>query len=163
MEIYTIGHSNLAFEEFTKLLQAHDIRMVVDVRSVPYSRYSPQFNREELQEKLKRSGIGYRYLGDSLGGRPKDSDYYDGDKPVYEKIARKQFYKSGIEELIEVASKLRTAIMCSEEDPYRCHRHRLIAQTLLDMGIEVIHIRRDGSLERAEMIEKQLSLFREGG
>lgn len=162
MEIYTIGHSNLAFEEFTKLLQAHDIRMVVDVRSVPYSRYNPQFNREELQEELKRSGIGYRYLGDSLGGRPEDPECYDGDNPVYEKIAGKQFYKSGIGELIEVVSKLRTAIMCSEENPYRCHWHRLIAQTLLDMGIEVIHIHRDDSLERAEIVERQLSLFQEG-
>jgi len=159
MEIYTIGHSNLAFEEFTKLLQAYDIRMVVDVRSVPYSRYSPQFNRERLQEELKRQGIGYRYLGDSLGGRPEDPECYDGDRPVYEKIAGKQFYKSGIEELIKIASKYRTTIMCSEEDPYHCHRHKLIAQTLLNRDVEVIHIRRDGSLERAD---KQLSLFREG-
>jgi uncharacterized protein (DUF488 family) len=162
MEIYTIGHSNLAFAEFTKLLQVRDIRMVVDVRSVPYSRYSPQFNREKLQEELKRPGISYRYLGDSLGGRPEDPDYYDGDKPVYEKIAGKQFYKSGIEELIKIASKYRTAIMCSEEDPYYCHRHKLITQTLLDMDIEIIHIRQDGSLERAEIVERQLSLFQEG-
>nr|NIP66581.1 DUF488 family protein [Candidatus Bathyarchaeota archaeon]NIR15021.1 DUF488 family protein [Desulfobacterales bacterium]NIU81219.1 DUF488 family protein [Candidatus Bathyarchaeota archaeon]NIV67354.1 DUF488 family protein [Candidatus Bathyarchaeota archaeon]NIW34451.1 DUF488 family protein [Candidatus Bathyarchaeota archaeon] len=86
---------------------------------------------------------------------------YAGDKPDYEKVAKKQFYKSGIKELIDVASRLRTAIVCSEENPYHCHRHKLITQTLLEMGIEVIHIRRDGSLEKAERAEKQLSLFRE--
>lgn len=152
MKIYTIGHSNLAFDEFAKLLQANGIKLVIDVRSVPYSRYSPQFNREELQEALERLGIGYRYLGDSLGGRPDDPACYNGDKPDYDKIARQEAYRSGIKELVRVAEERPTAIMCSEEDPSHCHRHLLITQTLLNEreDIEVIHIRRDGSLERTE-------------
>jgi uncharacterized protein (DUF488 family) len=152
LTIYTIGHSNLAFEEFARLLQANGIKLVVDVRSVPYSRHSPQFNREGLQEALARLGIGYRYLGDSLGGRPDDPACYNGDKPDYDRIARQGAYRSGIEELIQVAEELPTAIMCSEEDPSHCHRHLLITRTLLNEreDIEVIHIRRDGSLERAK-------------
>jgi uncharacterized protein (DUF488 family) len=164
MKIYTIGHSNLTFEEFAKLLQANGIKMVVDVRSIPYSRYSPQFNREELRERLERLGINYRYLGDSLGGKPRDPACYDGNRPSYEKIAQKEFYKAGIEELVQIASEYQTAIMCSEEDPHHCHRHQLIAQTLLNEheDIEVTHIRRDGRLEEGETrekTEKQLSLF----
>lgn len=157
MKIYTIGHSNLAFEEFARLLQANGIRLVADVRSVPYSQYSPQFNREGLEERLEPLGIDYRYLGDSLGGRPDDPACYNGDKPDYGKIARRESYKSGIRELIQMASERPTTIMCSEEDPNHCHRHQLITQTLLNEhgNIEVIHIRRDGSLERAEKIERK--------
>lgn len=157
MKIYTIGHSNLPLEEFAGLLQAKGIELVVDVRSIPYSRYSPQFNREGLQEALGRLGIGYRYLGDSLGGRPNDPACYNGDKPDYAKIARQEAYRSGINELLQMASEHPTAIMCAEEEPHLCHRHQLITRTLLDEHevVEVMHIRRDGGLERAEKVQER--------
>ena len=164
MRIYTIGHSNLPLEEFAGLLRANGIKLVVDVRSIPYSRYSPQFNREGLQEALGRLGIGYRYLENSLGGRPNDPACYNGDKPDYAKIARQEAYKSGINELLQMASESPTAIICSEEDPTHCHRHQLITRTLLDEheDVEVVHIRRDGGLERPGKVQRrageQLSL-----
>ena len=76
MTIYTIGHSNHEWRDFLVLLHQYGIEMLVDVRSAPYSRYSPQFNRELLAPSLEAEGIGYAFAGEYLGGRPKDPDCY---------------------------------------------------------------------------------------
>lgn len=179
LEIYTIGHSNVPADQILSLLRRHGIQVLVDVRSTPYSRYAPQFNREVFARTLSQAGIEYRYEGEALGGRPKDPTCYkSGEVPAgeadylklvnYSEVAQRDWYKGGIERLVEVAQKRRTAIMCSEEDPLRCHRHHLITQTLLEIGITVQHIRRDGTVEiaRRKAVEReedeqplQLSLF----
>lgn len=74
--VYTIGHSSMALEQFLSLLKAADIGAVADIRSSPYSRRNPQFNREPLKAALKAEGIAYSWLGDELGGRPKGPQYY---------------------------------------------------------------------------------------
>ncbi|VUT28179.1 MAG: hypothetical protein SYNGOMJ08_00742 [Candidatus Syntrophoarchaeum sp. GoM_oil] len=149
--IYTIGHSNIELEDFLSLLDG--IEVVVDVRSVPFSKYASQFNLKNIKSTLESIGIEYvfmedEYVGNVLGGRPRDEDCYEDGKVVYENIMRKSWYKEGISALIELAENKKVAIMCSEEDPYRCHRHHLISQSLLGDGVSVFHIRGDGRTEK---------------
>lgn len=157
--IHTIGHSNHEFKNFLHLL--NEIEILVDVRSYPSSKYVPQFNINILRKELENIGIKYafmedEYVGNILGGRPRDDECYENGEVVYERIMEKWWYKEGISTLIGFADKKRTAIMCSEEDPYECHRHNLIAQSLLKRGITIIHIRGDGSKEWLEKPEKKL-------
>lgn len=160
MCIHTIGHSNGRVADFIALLRQQDIAMIVDVRSLPYSQYTPQFNSENLKADLERAGIAYRFAGERLGGRPKDpACYKNGELPDghadylklvdYAAVAERDWYRAGIARLVELAAARRVAVMCSEENPLQCHRHHLIAQSLIAGGIEVRHIRRDGSIEIA--------------
>lgn len=154
--IFTIGHSNVDTKKFLSLLNGFEV--LVDVRGVPFSKYVPQFNQNNLKKEVENCGIEYVFLknntvGNLIGGRPKDADCYTNGEISYEKVMEKEWYKTGISKLINIASKKSTVIMCSEEDPYKCHRHNLIAQTLLKKGIIVFHIRGDG---RREKIEKPL-------
>jgi uncharacterized protein (DUF488 family) len=164
VEIFTIGHSNLSADEFVAALRAHQIAIVVDVRSSPYSQYAPQFNRLDLAQTLRTAGIDFEFAGEALGGRPSDPTCYrNGHVPPqksdylklvdYETVATKSWYLEGIDRLIEIAKESRTAIMCSEEDPNRCHRHHLIAQTLLERDVTVWHIRKSGAREQAARIQ----------
>lgn len=178
LTVYTIGHSNLPAGKLIGLLQQAQIEVLVDVRSSPYSQYHPHFNREVLQVRLKENGIDYQYAGERLGGRPKDpACYKDGRLPDgkadylhlvdYKKVMQMDWFNEGLDRLIELASKKRTAILCSEEDPAHCHRHHLIGKALLQRGVEVLHIRSDGTVVRANQIPhlkneppaRQLDLF----
>jgi uncharacterized protein (DUF488 family) len=172
LKIYTIGHSNLPEEAFVALLHGHGVGMVVDVRSAPFSRFAPHFNRRALPALLGRHGIAYAWAGDRLGGRPDDADCYkDGVVPDghadylklvdYQTVAEKPWFREGIDRLLDLADGRSVAVMCSEEDPERCHRHHLIAQALLGMDVDVRHIRRDGSAAPAprETPVEQPALF----
>ena len=158
--VHTIGHSNHTQDAFVALLRGRAIETVVDVRSAPTSRFAPQFNRRQLAAELARQGIAYAFAGDRLGGRPTDPACYktgtvpDGAADYlnvvdYPAVARQPWFRDGIDRLVELATRQPVAVMCSEEDPARCHRHHLIAQTLLGRGVVVRHIRRDGATEDA--------------
>jgi len=156
-EVYTIEHSNIDLERFLTMLKG--IEILVDARSEPYSKYVPQFNSDILKKQLEKAGIEYifmknDYVGNIIGGRPKDRDCYENGEVVYERIRKKEWYKEGISTLIELAHKKKIAIMCSEEDPYKCHRHNLIAQSLLRGGVIVYHIRSEGIKEKIEKPDK---------
>jgi hypothetical protein len=165
--IYTIGHSNVPAKKIVELLKKHAVQVLVDVRSSPYSKYVPQFNREMFQSVVQSEGLGYRFAGDYLGGRPKDPTCYkNGLIPEghadflhladYPAVMTKDWYQKGIQRLIAIAAEKRTAVMCSEEDPAHCHRHHLISQTLLKQGFQVLHIRSDGRTETARpLVEKK--------
>ncbi len=160
--IYTVGHSNIDLDEFIALLNG--IEVVVDVRSTPFSKYAPQFSMHNIREKMRVAGIEYVCLADEdvgnvLGGRPRDDECYDDGKIVYQRVMERVWYQEGISRLIELGQRNSVAIMCSEEDPHRCHRHHLVAQTLLDRGVAVYHIRGDRSTEKAEKEAAQLSLL----
>ncbi|TRZ92389.1 MAG: DUF488 domain-containing protein [Methanosarcinales archaeon] len=164
-EIYTVGHSNIDLGRFLNMLNG--IEILVDARSEPYSKYVPQFNSDILKKQLEKAGIEYifmknDYIGNIIGGRPKDGDCYENGEVVYERIRKKKWYKEGISTLIELAHKKKIAIMCSEEDPYKCHRHNLIAQSLLRSGVIVYHIRSEGikeKIEKPDKITTQLTLI----
>src|SRR5947209_1014187 len=96
--VYTVGHSAHSFEEFLRLLTGNAIEVVVDTRSAPYSKFAPQFDRETLQRDLTDAGIKYLFLGAELGGRPKNSSYYDGRGHVlYSRITKDATFVGGIE------------------------------------------------------------------
>jgi uncharacterized protein (DUF488 family) len=145
--IYTIGHSNIPIEQFMGLLAQHEIEILVDIRSHPYSRYAHQFNRELLKASLEQTGIGYFYLGHLLGGRPADEQYYGPDGKVdYDRLAEAPGYLAGLERLKMIAQKHRLAIMCSEANYLKCHRYWLITRALGSEGVEVGHILGSGEV-----------------
>lgn len=151
--VYTIGHSNHDSETFLSLLRQHGIENVVDVRSSPYSRYVPQANRESLLRTLESAGIGYRWLGEGLGGKP------EGTTGDYDQLSASPAFRQGIRSLLNLAAERRTAIMCSEGDHRQCHRHKLITPVLLDQWVRVLHIQPDGSLIDEDKEPRQLTLF----
>jgi uncharacterized protein (DUF488 family) len=144
-ELFTIGHSNHPLRRFLELLARHGIELLCDVRSTPYSRFNPQFNREPLQAALEAGGVGYLYLGESLGGKPREPGYPAGDAARFALIAASDRFRAGMDRLVEASRARRTAVMCAEKDPARCHRGRLICPNLPD-GVAVRHILADGSL-----------------
>jgi uncharacterized protein (DUF488 family) len=153
--IFTIGHSNQPTEAFLDLLRQHAIDVVVDVRSSPFSRFVPQFNKRELQTAVREAGFQYVYLGRELGGRPDpDSDLIDDEgHALYGLIAETDEFLSGITRLREGISRYRVAMMCSEEDPTDCHRRLLVSRVLiLDHGIDVLHIRGDGRIDTEDKL-----------
>ena len=161
VQIFSIGHSDHTIEAFLDLLRQQMVAVVVDVRSQPYSRWAPQFNRVTLARDLKAAGIRYLFMGDSLGGRPADPALYETDRerPCYERVAQSAAYQAGIEQLLRLAEAEHVAVMCSEGDYHRCHRALLITPTLLKRGIRVFHIRPDGTVVEAQLKRRQLGLL----
>lgn len=149
-EIYSVGHSNHSFEKFVELLKRNGITAVADVRSSPHSRYSPQFNKEELSGALKRHGIAYVFVGKELGARSDDPDCYVAGKVQYGRLAQTSLFKAGIERVLAGAEKYKIALMCAEKEPLDCHRTLLVAKTLHESGVSVRHILADGTIESHE-------------
>ncbi|MBS1789479.1 MAG: DUF488 domain-containing protein [Acidobacteria bacterium] len=145
MTLFSIGHSNASLESFLHLLRQHDITLLVDTRSKPYSRYNTHFSRDPLKQSLKERGIEYVFLGDRIGGKPEDETFYfQSGKVDYEQLAKSPAYLAGIEQLIQLGQTRRVAFMCAEADYKHCHRYWLITQTLVERGIEVRHILHSG-------------------
>jgi uncharacterized protein (DUF488 family) len=145
--VFTIGHSNLPIDEFLALLKRHEVTAVADVRSAPYSRFIPHFNKDALQQKLKAVGIKYVFLGRELGARSDDPGCYEHGRVKYVRLARTDLFRGGIERVVNGAREHRIAIMCSEKEPLDCHRTILISPALVDAGLAVEHIHADGELE----------------
>lgn len=141
--IFTIGHSRHEMPDFIGLLRRHDVAAVYDVRSRPYSRFQPQFNREDMARSLRDSGVGYVYLGDALGGRPDDPGCYVDGRVCYRRQARTPLFQAGLARLRHDAVRLRFALMCAEKDPLCCHRALSVAANLTDMAL--FHILADGT------------------
>jgi len=150
--LYTIGHSNVTTERFLQLLNQSGITAVADVRSMPYSRFNPQFNREELATALKNCGIEYVFLGQELGARSGDPACYKDGRAQYSLMARTSLFESGIKRLLAGMERFRVAIMCAEKEPLACHRTLLVARHLHENGFCVRHILEDGSVEDHESL-----------
>jgi uncharacterized protein (DUF488 family) len=137
--VLTIGHSTRAIEEFIGLLQAHAVSRVVDVRTIPRSRYNPQFNQDSLADSLKKAGLGYVHMP-GLGGlrhARRDSinvGWRNASFRGYADYMQTPEFEQSLEELIQLAEQEPVAIMCAEAVPWRCHRS-LIADALLVRGI----------------------------
>lgn len=142
--VLTIGHSNRTLEEFLGLLRAHRIERVIDVRTIPRSHHNPQFNRDALAGELRRARIGYRHLR-ALGGlrHPRRDSINTGWRNAsfrgFADYMQTQAFAGGLERLIELAGEKRTAILCAEAVPWRCHRS-LVADALVIRRIPVRHI-----------------------
>ena len=157
-EILTVGHSNHEEGEFVELLRGAGVELIADVRRHPGSRRQPHFERTALAAVLLEAGIGYRWLGESLGGRRKplpdspngawESDQFRG----YADHTASEEFLAGLSELEQLARDQRVAVMCAEAWWVRCHR-RLIADALLARGWRVLHLGANGKLEPHELTE----------
>jgi uncharacterized protein (DUF488 family) len=154
--IFTIGHSNYEAEQFIKILHSHSIKVLVDVRSSPYSKYCSQFNKDTIKEVLTNSGIEYLFLGRELGARPKDQNCYVNGKVSFDKLQGSEPFKQGILRLLDQMKKGNIAIMCSEKEPINCHRAILISRVLTRQGVTVKHILSETELLEHKELEEQL-------
>ena len=145
--VLTVGHSTNAVEAFLALLRRHDVSAVADVRSAPYSRFNPAFNREALAQSLAAHRIEYVFLGRELGGRPDDPSCYEDGRVCYERIGPTPWFRRGLDRVVRGAARHRIALMCAEREPLECHRALLVAPALVARGVSVGHILAGGGLE----------------
>lgn len=145
--IWTIGHSTMPLASFLSLLRSNDIEYLVDVRSRPYSRFVPHYNREELRASLEGLDIGYVSMGSELGGRPHRKDHLDDQgHALYGKMAREPAFVAAIGRLERGCSQGRIAIMCGCGRPQDCHRRLLVGKVLCERCVTLRHILADGDV-----------------
>lgn len=163
ISLYTIGHSNHTPAAFIAHLKQHNVTVLVDVRSVPFSRRFPHFSKNALRALLHAHDIRYSYAGEKLGGRPQDAAVITAGGVDYDAVMKQDWYRDGIARLLELSAEAtqqhgQLAIVCSEGDPRHCHRHHLIARSLItpdnqlratQQAVSIRHILRDGTLEAA--------------
>ena len=157
--LYTIGHGNRKQEDFLAVLKDYGIQYLIDVRSQPYSKFNPQFNQNDLKYFLESHGIKYIFMGDSIGGRPKDTSCYDNEGKVdYEVLKTKEFFIQGIDRLKIAHNKdINVVIMCSESKPCECHRSKLIGRALITDNIVLKHIDENGKLKDQTTVINELN------
>jgi len=156
--IFSIGHSNHEIEHFVHLLTMHGVSAIADVRSSPYSEYSPQFNREILQSRLQSLHIEYAFLGRELGARRTEETCYVSGQARYDAIRRLPAFRQGLDRILEGVEQYTLALLCAEADPLACHRTILICPELKAVcpGLQIDHILGDGRLESHEQAEQRL-------
>lgn len=148
--IYTVGHNSLGFMQFITLIQANNITHIVDIRSIPYSKYAPWSDKSRLSELLRPFKIRYTYLGHKLGGKKSNKPL----KTRQQSVSSQAVYDQAIQVLLQLSMRGNLTLLCAEGDPAKCHRQHIIAQTLLDSGIKVLHILLDGTVKEAWKEEK---------
>jgi uncharacterized protein (DUF488 family) len=157
--LFTVGHSNLESEALLELLLSAGVTALADVRSSPYSRRLPQFNRPALEAALRAAGIAYVFLGAELGGRPVSRDLYDEEGWAdYERMRRTDEFDDGIRRVRRGLESFSVALMCSEEDPLDCHRGLMITPALKERGLAPLHLRRGGRIETTAQMEERLQI-----
>jgi uncharacterized protein (DUF488 family) len=145
--VWTVGHSNHELDSFAHLVLGQRVEFLVDVRSFPYSRFAPHFNRDELEAAMTVRGVRYLFLGEELGGRPTHQEHYDAEGHVlYGPMSEGESFKAAIERLIDGVRRHRIALVCSEGNPQECHRRLLVGKVLSDRGVELRHILPDGTI-----------------
>lgn len=145
--VFTIGHSTHSSEALVSLLRMHNVEAIADVRSSPFSRFNPQFNRQNWEHFLKQNNIRYVFLGRELGARSEDPSCYERGRVRYARLAQTSDFQTGLARIIEGAGRYRIALMCAEKEPLDCHRTLLVARALHERDVEVLHIHADGYLE----------------
>ena len=140
-KLHTIGYGNKTISEIFSTLRKYGIEKLIDVRSIPYSRYRPMFNRNSLLSHSKPEGLEYIFKGEELGAR------LNGTYPSYEILRGRGEYMEGLQYLIQQLQEGRSiAIMCCESDYQKCHRYSLIGEDMFQLGYDVVHIDKRGDL-----------------
>lgn len=154
--LYTVGHSNHSIDKFVGLLTTNSITAIADVRSQPFSKRYPQFNKERLAAVLAQQGIAYVFLGNELGARSEDPSCYENGKVQYGRLAATPLFRAGIERVLVGAQRFRLALMCAEKEPLDCHRTLLVSRALESAGASIVHILADASVEPQERTMSRL-------
>lgn len=151
--VWTIGYGGRAIGDFLDLLHRYQIECLVDTRSIPYSRFRPDYRKQALQQHLERSGIQYLYLGEALGGKRIDPDCYVNGVLSMDRLTARQDFRESIHQVeAQARAGRRLALMCAEQRPDQCHRTWMLAPVLLSRGIEVLHIDQDGVLRTQQEV-----------
>jgi len=155
--IFTIGHSTHEIDYFISLIKQHQINTIVDVRSIPYSKFTPNYNKEGLKLYLKKNNIQYIFMGDLLGARYEDKNLLFPDGKVnFKEVQKLKSFQDGITRLEKgIRMGYNISLMCSEKEAFDCHRFGLISEILTKIGINVKHIYPDKIISQEEL-EKQL-------
>ncbi len=140
--LHSIGYGQKSFEKFLRELVSFDIKVLVDVRSAPYSKWKTDFRKENLEKLVQNTGLEYLWLGNLLGGMPQCPACYENGKLNYTKVQEQTFFKEGIKILLRFQQeKKKVALMCAEENPKHCHRSKLIGNFLwTNHNISLLHI-----------------------
>jgi len=154
--IYTVGHSNHTPDTFVGLLRLHHITAIADVRSAPYSRFAPQFNKDALAGVLAQERIAYVFLGNYLGARPNDPLCYRNGAMDFARLSQTDYFLEGLERVRKGAARFNLALMCTEKDPIQCHRTILVCRHLRAKDTMIKHILEDGELEDNRDSERRL-------
>lgn len=156
--LFTIGHSNHSMERFFELLGSQEIEAVIDLRSAPYSRYCPHYNKDTVEKSLKSRGIEYIFLGRELGGKRNEENCYVDGRVKFELIARLPIFQIGLERVIQEVEKHKVALMCAESEPLDCHRTILVCRQLkkIKPDLQITHILSDGTTEQHEATLQRL-------
>lgn len=155
---YTIGYAHHTQESFLALLKKYAINYVIDVRTMAYSKFHPQFNKEPLKVFLNSHSIGYKQMDQAFGIVRPHSELLNSEGYLdFRKIAELRVFKEGIEQMIRGIDKgYHIAFMCAEKAPSDCHRSTLVARALAEKGYIIWHILFDGSLQSQEVLEDEL-------
>lgn len=154
--LYTVGHSNRTLEDFLSAIKAHGITAIADVRSQPYSRMHPHFDREALAASLKAEDIAYVFLGKELGARSPDAACYLDGKVQFDRLARTAIFQEGLERVRQGMEQFRVALLCAEREPLACHRTILVSRELALQGLKIRHILSATEVEEHEQTTERL-------
>jgi len=162
-KIFTIGHSTDSVDFFFSLLMNNGVDTVVDVRSVPYSRFASQFSKDLLSVFLKNKNINYIPMGNQLGARYEDKELLFADGKVdFSKVVKTKLFQSGIIRIETGIEKgLKIALMCSEKNPLECHRFSLISHYLHEKKYTINHIVNESVFNHENLEEKLLDYYKE--
>jgi len=155
-DLLTLGHSNHPIERFIALLKDAGATAVADVRSTPYSRFSPQYSKEPLRKALANAGIAYSFLGMEFGARSPDPGCYQNGRVQYSRLAQSEAFASGKARIEVGLKRFKIAFVCAERDPIECHRALLVARAFSECGNSIAHIHSNGTLENHPALENRL-------
>lgn len=154
--LFTIGHSSRTWTEFATLLRRRGIDLVFDIRSSPYSKYAPHFDKDAISQGFHAVGIDYAFFGQELGGRPDNSKCYVEGRVQYPLVAKTPAFLRGIQHLTTQSRGRRAVIMCSEKDPITCHRMLLVSRFLRNESQQIVHVIDEATAEPQVDAERRL-------
>lgn len=156
--IYSIGYTGFSITDFVATLKTNKISAVVDVRSQPYSQWYPDYNKENLEIRLRQAGIYYRNYAEEFGVRQENRSYYSNSGYLdFETFAKSPQFLKGFKKLVKSMNQnYRFALMCAEKDPFNCHRAILVSRAFHEAGYKVVHLMPKGMKMTQKDIEKRL-------
>lgn len=156
--LFTIGHSQHDTSYFIEMLKQHKINFVLDVRSTPYSKYAEQFNRENIEKTLRMDQIKYSFMGNYFGARPSEAELYHAEGYLdFEKVRVSERFMIGFQNvMLGLQQENNIAFMCTEKDPFNCHRAIMVSRAFDLAGIEINHILEDGNLQSQSVLNDRL-------
>lgn len=156
--LYSIGCSTLPLSDFIQNLKNHNINVIADVRSVPYSKTTPQFNKEELIRALRKNHILYGDFSKEFGARRTEFSVYENGMVSFEKTKELQIFIDGITRIEKGLSMgYSIALMCTEKNPLDCHRFSLVSRGIYEKaGIECEHILTSSDVIKTNQLENEM-------